>query len=294
MFVAISACESELDKLGAFEDSSVSFRTATASLAEATVVGSADKTDTKVGSSFAIDVIRNTSNISSDLAVTFTVSSQFLSDSDFAGAGDDASETFNLSIEGSNGTYTVTIPAGSASSQFVLRSNDDLFSSGDKQVVFTITSADGAKIGLGNSGIGKSLTLTIVDDDCPITIADWVGTYTVEEVFTSGANEGLTLAGAFDETYELVLALAPNDATGTKVVITNAPGANVYMANGTVMTFITCTKQVAFDPLPLRLALFANLNITASEYNEGQLKITVSGPLGNFGPYQFILTKQTN
>lgn len=292
--VVISACESELDTLGALQESSVSFSVATASIAEATVVSSADKTDAKVGSTYAVTVVRNTSNIAEDLTVGFTLTSQFLTDSDFAGAGDDASETFGVDLEGASGAYSVVIPAGRSSVQFEIRSKDDLFSSGNKELVLTLTSAGSAKLGLGSSDIGKTLKLTIVDDDCPIAIANWVGTYTVEEKFTAGPNAPLGLSDFFAESYQVQFALDPNDATGTKVVITNSPGFDTYINNGTVMTFVTCTKQVTFDPSPVQLALFANITITGTSYSDSQFKVTVSGPLANFGAYEFVLTKQIN
>jgi hypothetical protein len=285
-----SSCNQD-EILASYKESYVSFDRATLTIPEATVVSSAAKVDTKIGAQSNITITR--SNIKEAQVVTFTLSGVFKSSSAFAAAGDDASATYFVSAQGSNGNYSLEIPAGQPSASFFIRSNDDLFSSGDKVISIEITGAGSLAIGRGSSQVNKKLTVTIADDDCPINIASWVGVYTVKEVFsTPGVNAGLTLAGAFGESYQVELSLDPTDGTGTKVLIKNSPGFDTYFTQNTVMSFVTCTKQIRFDAGNPNLALFAVFTPTVTSYNEVSFEIKASGPLGNFGQYEFSLKKK--
>lgn len=287
--LAITSCQDEL--ISSYDQRYVRFKDVSQSVAESTILGTADKVDSKVGSTFNVTIFRSTSDFGSSQEVSFSVSSQYLSDSEFADAGDDASDAFRISVDGAGPNYTVTIPAGEASTSFVFRTIDDLFASGDKEVVFALSGAGSFDLGVGESEIGKSLKLTIVDDDCPINIADWVGTYMVEERFTGGVNAPNGLKDFFGESYRIQFALDPTDGTGTKVIITNVEGFNEYVPDGTVMTFVTCPKQVSFDAGPPLIAVFRNFVFTESVYDEASFKVTCRGPLATFGPYEFVWTK---
>ena len=136
-----------------------------------------------------------------------------------------------------------------------------------------------------------SKTITIIDDDCPVDINAFVGTFSVAEVFTSGTNEGLTLAGAFGESYQVEITLDPTDVTGTKLVLNNSAGFNEYFSPGTILTLNACPGTITFDAGNPTLALFAAMTVEDSSFDEGAVTIQADGPLGGFGPYQFILTK---
>jgi hypothetical protein len=188
---------------------------------------------------------------------------------------------------------SVTIPAGEVTGEITFMPVDNFDTDGNLEVVVTIEESSSLPVGIAGQGLyAISRTFTIIDNDCPITINDWVGTYSVTEVFSvGGGNAGLTLAGAFGESYRLNMVLDPADITGTRLIINNAPSFDPYIPNGTVLSFLTCIGEVRFSPLPLRLASFANMNIQSQLYNEGSFSVSVNGPLGNFGAYEFVLAK---
>lgn len=202
-----------------------------------------------------------------------------------------ASDPSRFTVEPSNGT--LTIPAGQFSGDIVITPIDNVVVDGNMDITLELTSGSSVPVGIGGEGMqAASKTITLIDDDCPVDLAQFTGTFDVDEVFTSGVNEGLSLAAAFGESYQLELTAQPGDATGTKVVITNSPGFNEYIPDGTVFTLQACPGTVGWDPNPVNIAVFADMTIEVSTFNEGQGKITADGPLGGFGPYQFVLTKQ--
>lgn len=200
-------------------------------------------------------------------------------------------DRFELLQEGS-----VQIPAGEFSADILVEPINNFETDGDAEIVLELSSDSEVPVGIAGEGVYNASTLiTVIDDDCPIDIESFVGTYSVSEQFTSGTNSGLKLSSAFGERYQVELALLPGDVTGTKMVITNSSGFNTYFANGTVITFNTCTQTITFDGGNPAIANFARLAYTSSSYDENTLQVTASGPLGNYGPYQFLLTKiQTN
>ena len=202
-----------------------------------------------------------------------------------------ADDPSRFTIEPSTGT--LTIPAGEFSADITITPVDNVTVDGDMDIVLDLTTSSSLPVGIGGEGLqAASKTVTLIDDDCPVDINNFIGTYDVSEIFTSGTNEGLTLAGAFGESYQIEMVAQPGDDTGTKLVITNSAGFNTYLTDGTVMTLQACPGTVAFEPLPLNVALFADLTIEEAVFNEDQSKITVRGPLGGFGPYEFVLTRQ--
>jgi hypothetical protein len=211
-----------------------------------------------------------------DITVNYTVTS---------------SDPSRYTVSPSSGT--ITIPAGQFTADIMLQPVDNFDVDGDVDVIIELSSNSSKPIGIGGEGLhSASKTITIVDNDCPITIDDWVGTYTVAEVFTGPPNAPLGLADFFGGSYQLEFALAPNDPSGTKVVITNSPGFDVYIIDGTIMTFDTCNKRISFDAGFPTVALFRTFEYTSSSYNENTFKIVADGPLATFGDYQFAFTKQ--
>lgn len=201
-----------------------------------------------------------------------------------------ASVPDGYTVEPANGV--VTIPAGEFVGYISIIPVNDLVAGEDIILDFSIAN-NSIPVGIAGQGIYNVMTqVTIVEDDCPIASADWVGSYSVTEVFTSGVNEGLTLAGAFGESYLVQMAQVPGDPTGTQFTLSNAPGFNVWFDAGTTVTFLTCSKQVVFNPTMPRLAEFAAFTNQTSNYVDDTFTIKCNGPLGNFGPYEFVLTKQ--
>jgi hypothetical protein len=189
---------------------------------------------------------------------------------------------------------TLEIPAGEFDGEITITPVDNVVVDGDMEIVIELTTGSSLPVGIDGTGNESNVrTVTLIDDDCPVDLGQFTGTFDVAEVFTSGTNEGLTLAGAFGESYQIEMTPQPGDETGTKVVITNSAGFNEYIPDGTVMTLLPCPGQVEFSPLPLSIAAgFADLAIEEATFNESGGSVTVSGPLGGFGPYEFVLTKQ--
>lgn len=187
----------------------------------------------------------------------------------------------------------VVIPAGEFTAEISLTAINNFDSDGDVDVEIVLLESQGIPVGIGGEGINLvKRVITISDDDCPLEINDWVGTYSVFENFTGGGNAPLGLNNFFGESYQVQAALVPNDVTNAKVVWTNSPGFNVYLDANTVMSFISCNGTVSFDAGNPRVAEFAVHTITGSSYNESEFVIQCTGPLANFGPYQFTFTKQ--
>ncbi|MEO9871134.1 hypothetical protein [Ekhidna sp.] len=234
-----------------------------------------------------VAVIRTGTDFSSDATINFTATTTYAVTSDFFDEGDDASGTVTFSNEG-----TITIPAGQTRGSFFVAIADDVVATGDRAINITLTETSTGELGLTSSNPQTSLTVTIIDDDCPITIADWVGVYTVDENFTAGTNAPSGLSDFFAESYQVEIALDPSDVTGTKGIITNSTGFDQYFNDGLVVTFLTCPGQVSFSEPAPNVALFRNFVFETSSYSEGNFSIKCEGPLATFGAYQFTLTKQ--
>lgn len=201
-----------------------------------------------------------------------------------------AADPSRFTVEPSNGV--LEIPAGQFSGDITITPVDNVIVDGNMDITISLESSSSVPIGVGAEGMElTSRTITLVDDDCPVDIDAFVGTFSVSEVFTAGTNEGVTLAGAFGESYQIEMVAQPGDVTGTKLVITNSAGFNQYIPDGTVMTLQACPGTVSFGGPSLNIAAFADLTIEEATFNETQGSVKVSGPLGNFGPYEFVLTR---
>lgn len=213
---------------------------------------------------------------SSDITVNYTVSSS-----------DDSRYTISPS------TGTVTIPAGEFTADIQLFTVDNFDVDGDVDVIIELDSTNSLPVGIAGEGLkSNSQTITVVDNDCPIEINDWVGVYTVFENFIEGNNSPLGLVDFFGESYQIEISLLQDDLTGTKVVINNSAGFNQYMADGTILSFDTCNKKFSLDAGDPEVALFSTVVIETTSYDESKFVIHAEGPLGNFGQYQFTFTKQ--
>lgn len=208
----------------------------------------------------------------------------------------------NFTLEGADASRftitpaggTVQIPAGEVSATINVLPIDNVIVDGDSSFSIVL-SPDGDKpVGLAGQGINSSsFDLTIVDNDCPIDIDGFVGTYTVSENFTAGNNAPSGLSDFFTETYQIELTLAPSDPSGTKLILNNSAGFNKYIPDGTVLAFDTCNGKITFDGKPeVEVGLFRTFVYTASRYDETDFVIGATGPLATFGEYQFTFTKQ--
>jgi hypothetical protein len=220
-------------------------------------------------------VLLGKSSNESDLTVNFQVNS-----------ADASRYTFSPS------SGQVVIPAGEFTAEISLTPVNNFETDGYIDVEIVLLESQGIPVGIGGEGINSAKrVITITDDDCPIEINDWVGTYSVFENFTGGGNAPLGLNNFFGESYQMAAALVPGDVTNSKVVWTNSSGFNVYFDAGTVMSFISCAGTVSFDAGFPRVAEFRVFEFTGATYNENDYVIQCTGPLATFGPYQFTLTK---
>lgn len=233
-----------------------------------------------------IDITLVRSSADEALTVTLAVESENLD------TGEDASSDFSVNPS----SLEVTFDAGEYETDITVLPVNNNAADGDKLVTISIASVSNSDINIGYEGpdaLNSSVDLTIIDDDCPLDFEGWIGTYSVQEVFTAGTNEGLSLAAAFGETYQVELAQDPDDPSGFTYLITNSDGANQFFVDGTTMNFNSCGGTVTInDGAPFNLALFANMNVESAVFVEADFEITVSGTLGNFGAYEFVLTKQ--
>jgi len=119
----------------------------------------------------------------------------------------------------------------------------------------------------------------------------------VEEVFTDGGNMGLSLAAnVVGAPFQLDLTLDDTDPTGTTFFINNSPGFAGYFADGTVIVLNSCPRTFSFpggNPLLANFAVMVldDADNSATTFDDEAFTIQGDGPLGGFGPYQFLLTK---
>lgn len=213
---------------------------------------------------------------SSDVAVTYKVETN------------GAIEGVDFEIDAPN---PIVIPAGQYSVKLPINVTNNLVYDGDDPRIFTVTLTGVSSSGVGINGV-TSATITITDDDCPFTVADWYGVYTVDEAFTSGVNAPNGLVDFFGESYQVELAVNPADPNGLSVVLTNSAGFDQYFVNGTVLAFNTCGPSVSFPGGNPNIAAFTTMTVTSSSFDDVGFTIRADGPLGTYGPYGFTLTKQ--
>ena len=194
-----------------------------------------------------------------------------------------------------SGTGTVTIPAGEVTTSLSLTPVDNLFSDGDKEIVLTITSvSESIPIGLpGPANNNASVAITIGDDDCPVDLASFEGTYSMTVLGAVGAAfEGFDLCAADtrDCSGNVTFSVDDSDPVGVSATLEHASFGSSYG-----IKFITCSKQVeAITPLT---SWFGNdvwnmqQGATLGTYNEDSKAITIIGILGTNGDFEITLTK---
>ncbi len=97
----------------------------------------------------------------------------------------DSGESFDFTVTGDSSRYTVTpadgkvvFSAGSYEATITVTPVDNTVSDGNADLTITLT---GENVGVGGDGVDlTSVTVTIIDDDCPIVIDDtasWIAQY---------------------------------------------------------------------------------------------------------------------
>ncbi len=213
---------------------------------------------------------------SSDMSVTYEVVTS------------GAIEGIDFEIDAPN---PIVIPAGKHIVKLPINVTNNLVYDGEDPRIVTITLTGVSANGVDINGV-KTAKITIIDDDCPFDIADWVGVYTVDEAFTAGVNAPNGFSDFFGESYQVELAINPADPNLLSAVLTNSAGFNEYFVPGTVIVFNTCPGTVTFPAGPPRLADFVGLTVATSSFDDTNFTIRVDGAAGGFGPYGFTLTKQ--
>lgn len=287
----ILSCEDVRDDFDKFEQNYVAFSAEAANIQESQTVMSADNQPVSANSTYEVTVIRSSTDLSAPLTVGLSVNGVFAESSDFALEGDDASETFSLTEEISS----LTIPAGKVSAKFLVITRDDSAPSGDKVLSFNITSVSDPsyQIGIGESKMKSSLSLTIVDDDCPIDLAAFEGEW--EIVSFCGApgarNEGFCRTNFAGVTVNLTA--DPSDPLGTTAIISGG-----IHTDDVVLKFVTCPKTVFIDAV-YTLDFIQNGSTATIQpngqpevygtgsYNEDSQRISIVFDYGNTGGSNF-------
>lgn len=271
------------DSLGAY----VSFSENSAAFSENSATTSADGTSVVAGNSYAVEIFRSTSDLSSPLTVSISADVVFASTTDFANAGDDASSTVAFSTDVSS----LTFEAGEAFKQFTITSFNDDFSSGDKSITLSITNAGGLNV--GSQGLGGSIALTVVDDDCPIDLASFEGEYTMTVFGTVGAPfDGFDLcaSAARDCSGVVTLAADATDPLGQTAILTHPSFGGEYK-----IQFITCPEEVeVVQPMTSFFGVGAwqmQQGGSLGAYSNDSKDITIIGILGTNGDFTITLKK---
>lgn len=243
--LGIMACEDEQDGFPKLDQSYVAFSSDAANISESQTVVAADGQPITAGSTYTVELIRSSTDLSSPLTITIVVNGVFVDSTDFSLPGDDASSTFNISED----VAAVTIPAGKVSAQFLIAAKNDLEPSGNKQIALSIQSVSDPSyqigIGAGENKRNKQLNLTVVDDDCPIDLISFEGDYEVTNfVGAPGASyDGLVLdyLGLVGST--VTLAADPSDPLGTTAILSGG----LHAEKDLVLKFNTCENAVYID-----------------------------------------------
>lgn len=273
------------DNLGRY----VAFSSSTISFAENSSSTTADGESIKGSNAQTVEVFRSTSDLSNSVTVSVSSSVIYTSTTDFAQEGEDASGTVTFSTD----LNSVVIPAGKASTSFVVTAFDDDFSSGNKQITLTITNVSDGSMKIGAQGIGGTAIITVIDDDCPIDIASFEGTYSMSVEGSPGAPfEGFDLCASSsrDCSGPVTLTADPTDPLGQTAIITHPSIGGEYK-----IQFITCPKQTqVVQPMTSFFGVSSWQMQQGSEpgtYNEDTKDIGIRGVLGVNGDFTINLKK---
>jgi hypothetical protein len=121
-----------------------------------------------------IRVIRSTRDMSSDETISYTVSSKYVN------TGANANATFTIPNQGQ-----IVIPAGEVEKSITVVTLNDATNDGDREITLTLDfSSSSLTLGYpGEASRQKSHKITVFEDDCPLDLDQFTGTYSV--TFTS-------------------------------------------------------------------------------------------------------------
>lgn len=167
--------ETEFERFG---QNYVSFDGGTASFTESASLAANDGTIQTSPGSTVITVFRSSEDLSSALTVNIAVAATFVDN------GADASSNFVINKDLSS----LQIAAGEVSTSFTVVAINDDEVSGNINVSFNIMSTSDNTYALGQQStqIGRTFALTISDDDCPLDLSTFAGTYDVTLLLTNG------------------------------------------------------------------------------------------------------------
>jgi hypothetical protein len=244
ILLVASCAQTDFEK---FTQKYVAFEGGSTSMGESIAISLADGSSQLANNSLEVTLFRSTTDFTEPLTVNVTATYTFLDDTDFTTAGEDASADFSVNVDLS----AVTIPAGAVSTSFVLTAINDLAAKGTKEVVFTITgTSSDFDLGQQESQIGRTLTVIVNDDDCPINLeADWEGTYEVTEFCAAPGsfNEGFCATGAAARAAVIALPITltadPSDPLGQTAILSGG----MHETEPISISFITCPQQVVIN-----------------------------------------------
>lgn len=164
----------------------------------------------------AVPVLYASGTNDSELSVNFTYT---------------ASSTEGYEITPSNGV--VTIPAGEFVGYIYVTPIDDDVTNDDITIDFTLSSND-IPLGLAGEGIYNTTSqVTIVEDDCPLVLSEFVGTYSADE---EGYDVIYEVSVTYDESNPNVLTFSNLWDVGgtTTLTLDNSDPANpiIYFQDG--------------------------------------------------------------
>ena len=269
----------------------VAFASASTDVSESGAQAFADGSSVVSNNVQAIRIVRGGTDLSEAVTVSVTVAATYVDDNDFVSAGEDALDQIKIGSDLS----ALTIPAGKSSASFnVITTNNDI-SQGNISVVFTITSVSDAtyQIGYLSGNVRASTTLNVIDDDCPIDLASFVGEYSYTVVGTDyNANfAGDDLCGFnICPTGNITLAVDASDATGKTAILTGADLGSDY-----IIEFITCPKQVevknSLSSFLGRTAWAMQQGSVLGTYDDASKDININGVLGTNGDWTIKMKK---
>jgi hypothetical protein len=251
----------------------VAFQQRSITIDEVRNVVFADGTSQQTPATAVIEIFRSTVDLSNPLTVNFSVQGIFVDDSDFYNAGDNAAGTFNISHDGS-----IVIPAGQPKASITVTSINDEDATGNRRITLTITGTSDAKFNLGYPGgnDAQSMNVTVIDDDCPFDIAEWLGTYNVSRTLYG------TTAGAISvATFTVTATADPNDRFSMYIanVFNNV---NVTQPTSLKLTFVPCPGIVLYDQ-GTKIGDYLGTSPTFVQREDFQNRFAINGIIKNPG-----------
>lgn len=301
--VYLFSCGDEEIVTNPFTDNNyVFFNSSNASLAETPLnVRSATGTVLNAKNNSAITVSRFSKDISQPITVTVNFTAVYTAaDNDFVSPGEDASDRISFSSVSdlTDNSFTVTIPSSEYNATFYMYISDDLISSGDVDVSMGIASVSSNDYMIGKPDVSlerqDSLVLTINDDDCPLDIASFEGTYIMKSVIGTGNSccPNLELCGSnINCAGDATITADPTDPSATTAIITHPA-----IGGSWTIKFLTCTKEIS---VVTPMTSFGGVGVwrmqqgaVLGSYNEETNALVVTGVLGSNGSFSVIFEKK--